>query len=209
MTNMELELRKSTALLIIDVQQDFCGKDGKMAQYNADLSMIDPAVNAIGELIEGAHLCGVPVIFITLQTSPEIDSHAMKSWYAKQGLDPEESVAICRKGTFGADYYRLSPLAQDYVVEKQRYSGFVGTHLELLLQGLQVKQLVATGVTTECCVDSTVRDAFMKDYEVFVVEDACAAYEQEVHDMSIRILGMNFATIMTSEQLLSSWKEGD
>lgn len=206
---MMQELTTRTALLVVDVQQDFCGADGKMAQYGADLSAIDPAVDQIERLLQGAHDRHIPVIFIQLVTDPATDSPGMKAWYTRQGYDPEEAVAVCRRGTPGADYYRIAPAAHDYSVSKQRYSAFVGTNLELLLLGLGIRRLVVTGVTTECCVDSTIRDGAMKDYEVYVVEDACAAYEQEVHAMSIRILEMNFATVLTTAQLLSYWKERD
>lgn len=203
---MNIELNHQTALLIVDVQQDFCGAKGKLAQYGIDVSLTEAAIDQIVLLIDGAHCNHIPVIFVRLVTDPVTDSRAMKAWYAKQGLDPEDSVAICRRGTFGAEDYRIAPTSADYVVEKQKYSAFVGTNLELLLQGLDVKQLVVTGVTTECCVDSTVRDAFMKDYEVFLVKDACAAYEEDVHHMSVKILEMNFATVLTTEQVLAYWK---
>lgn len=206
---MMQELTTRTALLIVDVQQDFCGAEGKMAQYGADLSAIDPAVDQIERLLQSAHDRHIPVIFIRLVTDPATDSPSMKAWYTRQGYEPEEAVAVCRRGTPGADDYRIAPAAHDYIVEKQRYSGFVGTNLELLLQGLGIDRLVVTGVTTECCVDSTIRDGSMKDYEVYVVEDACAAYEQAVHAMSIRILEMNFGTVLSTEQLLSYWKERD
>ncbi|MGG6309360.1 cysteine hydrolase family protein [Paenibacillus macerans] len=203
---MATGLNDHAALLIVDVQRDFCGTDGKMAEFGADLSSVDPAVDCIEQLIQGAHDHRVPVLFIRLVTDAETDSRAMKAWYARQGIDPEEAVAVCRRGTPGAEDYRVAPEPGDYTVEKQRYSAFVSTRLELLLQRLDIRKLIVTGVTTECCVDSTVRDGFMKDYEIFVVEDACAAYEQAVHDMSIRILGMNFATVLSAEQVLSDWK---
>ncbi|MGG3454576.1 cysteine hydrolase family protein [Paenibacillus rhizolycopersici] len=203
---MGMGLNDHAALLIVDVQRDFCGTDGKMADFGADLSSVDPAVDRIEELIQGAHDHRVPVIFIRLVTDAETDSRAMKAWYALQGFDPEEAVAVCRRGTPGSEDYRIAPGPGDYAVEKQRYSAFVGTRLELLLQQLDIHKLVVTGVTTECCVDSTIRDGFMKDYGIFVVEDACAAYDQNMHDMSIRILGMNFATVLSAEQVLSDWK---
>ncbi|MFC6333179.1 cysteine hydrolase family protein [Paenibacillus septentrionalis] len=202
---MDKSLKEHSALLIIDVQQDFCGPTGLMAHYNADLSMIDGAVDRIELLTDHAHAQRIPVIYVSLVTRPQTDSRAMKAWYARQGMDGEQAVALCRDGSPGAEWYRVKPAAEDYIVEKQRYSAFVATNLELLLQQLQIKRLIVTGVTTECCVDSTVRDGFMKDYEMFVVEDACAAYELEMHAMSIKIIGLNFATIMSTEQVLTSW----
>lgn len=202
---MEWKLKQRTALLIVDVQQDFCSAEGQMGQYGVDLSMIDAAADQMERLINKAHEHHVPVIFIFLSTQPATDSRAMKRWYARQGMDGEQAVALCRQGSFGAEPYRLAPAEQDYVVTKQRYSAFVGTNLELLLQQLQVETLIVAGVTTECCVDSTVRDGFMKDYEVVVVENACAAYEQDVHQAALKILELNFATIMHTDEVISNW----
>ncbi|WP_035155931.1 cysteine hydrolase family protein [Cohnella thermotolerans] len=198
---------KGTALLVVDVQNDFCAADGLMGRYGADLSAIDPAVGRIGRLAEAARGAGVPVIFIRLITSPHTDSKAMLAFFARQGID-ESGAAICRAGTTGADYYRLFPAEGDYVVDKQRYSAFIGTNLELTLRHLGVDKLVVTGVSTECCVESTVRDGFMLDYETFVVEDACAAYERELHDISLRLMRLNFATVATTADVLNGWTAG-
>ncbi|WP_212758626.1 cysteine hydrolase family protein [Paenibacillus sinopodophylli] len=193
-----------TALLIVDVQRDFCAADGKMAEFGMDLSQIDDAVDRIDRLAAAARKCGVPVIFIRLMTGPDTDSRAMLAWYARQGYDAE-SAAVCRRGTSGAENYRLTPETGDLFVDKQRYSAFIGTNLELMLNNYDINSLIVTGVTTECCVDSTVRDGFMRDYETFVVADACAAYEQELHDASLKVMAINFASIVTTEDVLASW----
>ncbi|MCD9024689.1 cysteine hydrolase family protein [Cohnella silvisoli] len=192
------------ALLLVDVQRDFCAKDGKMSEWDADLSAVDPAVDRIEELIAAARATHVPIIYIALVTSPETDSPAMLEWYARQGQDLS-GVAVCRTSTAGADFYRIAPLPGDMVVHKQRYSGFVGTNLELMLKSNGIRKLLVTGFTTECCVESTVRDGFMRDYECFVVSDACAAYSPDIHEASMRAMELNFATSVTTEQVVRSW----
>ncbi|MFF2091511.1 cysteine hydrolase family protein [Paenibacillus sp. NPDC058174] len=197
-----------TALLIVDVQNDFCAADGKMAGFGVDLSTIDPAVDRIERLATSARRSGVPVIFIRLVTMPETDSKALLALYARQGIGPE-GAAVCRKDTAGADYYRVFPQPGDRIVDKQRYSGFADTNLQLMLSAAGIVSLVVTGVTTECCVDSTVRDGFMRDYEVFVASDACAAYEPDLHEASLKSLGLNFATLLTTEEVLAGWEKAD
>ncbi|MFC4601075.1 cysteine hydrolase family protein [Cohnella hongkongensis] len=192
------------ALALVDVQNDFCAPGGKSAEWGADLSGVDPAVDRIESLISSARTMGVPIIFIALATASETDSPAMKEWYARQGQDPE-GVAVCRQSTAGAAYYRIAPLPGDLEVIKQRYSGFVGTNLELALKSNGIRKLVVAGFTTECCVESTVRDAFMRDYECFVVSDACAAYSVDVHEASLKGMALNFATIVTTQQVVRSW----
>lgn len=193
-----------TALLIVDVQNDFCAADGMMGLTGMDLSSINPAVDQMIRLAGSARQNGVPVIFVRLITAPETDSPALLALYERLGYGPE-GAAICRRGTFGADYYRLAPESSDLVVDKQRYSGFVGTNLELMLSKANIRKLVVTGVTTECCVDSTVRDAFMRDYETFVVSDACAAYEKDLHEVSLKSIALNFATVLSADEVLASW----
>lgn len=195
---------EGTALLVIDAQNDFCAPDGKMAEWGADLSAVDPAADRIGELAAAARAAGVPIIHIALVTAPETDSPAMLAWYARNGQDASE-VAVCRKDTAGAAFYRIAPAPGDWIVHKQRYSAFIGTNLELMLKKNGIRKLVAAGYTTECCVESTVRDGFMLDYECFVVSDACAAYETSVHEASLRAMELSFATIVTTDQVVLSW----
>jgi nicotinamidase-related amidase len=196
--------RVGAALVLVDVQNDFCASDGKSAQWGADLSAVDPAVDRIERLCAAAREAGIPVVFISLVTAPETDSPAMIDFYARQGMEPS-SVALCRKATVGADYYRVAPLPEDIEVRKQRYSGFVGTNLELALKSNGIRKLMVAGFTTECCVESTVRDGFMRDYECFVVSDACAAYSTDIHEASLKGMALNFATLVTTDQVVRSW----
>ena len=78
---------------------------------------------------------------------------------------------ICATGTWGAEYYRVQPTNDDCEVVKHRYSAFVGTTLEVILRSLARQTVVVTGVTTNVCVESTVRDAYMRDYRPLLVED--------------------------------------
>lgn len=204
---MDWNLIRNTALIIVDVQQDFCGTEGLMAQYGVDMQSIETAIDHIHQLTCEARRHQVPIIYLNLVTDPHTDLPVMKTWYSRQGINGEEAVAICRRDTFGAEQYRLAIADGDYVVEKQRYSGFVNTKLDLVLKHLGINKLIVTGVTTECCVDSTVRDAFMHNYEVFIAADACAAYEDDVHIMSLKILGMNFATILPTSRIIELWNE--
>ncbi len=88
---------------------------------------------------------------------------------------------------------------------KTRYSGFVGTDLDSQLTQMGVDTLVVAGVTTECCVDSTVRDAFDLDYHVFVAADACAAYEPDIHAASLKIMALNSAILTDTAAIAAAW----
>jgi nicotinamidase-related amidase len=92
------------------------------------------------------------------------------------------------------------------VVRKTRYSGFVGTDLDQRLRDMGVDTLVVAGLTTECCVDSTVRDAFDLDYHVFVAADACAAYEADIHEASLKVMALNSAILTDTAAIADAWK---
>ena len=126
------------------------------------------------------------------------------------GSDGEDdSVAsLCRVGSRGADFYGLAPIHGEQVVAKSKYSAFYGTDFERTLRRRGVDTLVFAGLTTECCVDATVRDAFHRDFYCIVASDACAAYEPALHAHTLRVLELNCALIASSDAIISSWCEG-
>ncbi|KQV57307.1 MULTISPECIES: cysteine hydrolase [unclassified Caulobacter] len=193
-----------TAVLIIDIQVDFASPDGALGAY-VDMAVVQPAVAAAGRLVEAARTAGTPVIFIGLFTMPETDSSSWKERMRRRGGDPDGESALCRVGQTGSDFYGPKPLPGEPVVKKTRYSGFVGTDLDARLKALGVDTLIAAGLTTECCVDSTVRDAFSLDYHVFVAADACAAYEPDIHAASLKVMDLNSAILTDTAAIAHAW----
>jgi len=169
--------------------------------------VLKPALAKAGLLVDEARHTGVPVIFVALQTSPETDSPSWKEWMRRRGRMPDEEMAICRIGTPGVEFCDPKPREGELVVGKPKYSAFIGTDFEAQLRARGVDTLVVCGITTECCVDCTVRDAFHRDFHVFLVEDACAAYEEEVHQGSLRALTLNCAIPVTTSEVEAAWGE--
>lgn len=195
-----------TALLIIDVQHDFAAPNGLMAKFGCDLSAIAPAIQALAGVIAAARTAKVPVIFLGLSTSPQTDSPSMALWMERRGLTSADGLAICRAGTPGAEFYELLPAPEDPVVFKSHYSGFHRTGLMAVIEKLGVDTLVVGGITTECCVDTTVRDAFVRELHLFVLADATAAYDPEQHRSSLAALGLSFAIITDAAQVTAAWR---
>ena len=106
----------------------------------------------------------------------------------------------------GADYYaNLRPEVNDPVVVKHRYNAFLNTDLDKILRANGIRTTVFTGVSTNCCVESTAREAFMRDYYVVVVDDATASYSRELHQAALKTLDALFGEITSIAALTEIW----
>ena len=170
-----------------------------------DLSTVGPALSAAERLAEAARAAGVAVIFVGLSTTPGSDSPAWRERMARRGGDPDVESDLCRAGQAGSDFYGPKPLPGELVVDKTRYSAFFGTSLGDRLRARGVDSLVLCGLTTECCVDCTARDAFHQDFHVFVPADACAAYEANVHAAALKVMGLNFVILTDVDAVVAGW----
>jgi nicotinamidase-related amidase len=144
-------------------------------------------------------------VFARVVTRPETDSLALKRLYNRKGYGAE-AVAICRAGTPGAAYYRVAPRSGDIEIEKPLFSSFVGTDLDDRLKARGIDTLVLTGLTTDCCVDCTARDAFHRNYSCFIVGDACSAYGEDVHAAAMLGLTKNVALAVTAQEVEAAWR---
>ena len=193
-----------SALIVIDVQEDFASPGGAMAGMGADLSGVEDALDNVETLIAAARQAGVCVVFARVVTSPQTDSTALKNLNARKGLPPS-TLDICREGERGCDYYRVRPLSGEIEVSKRLFSAFRGADLDQRLRERRVDTLILGGLTTNCCVDATARDAFHLNYNVFVVSDATAAYGEDTQRQALNALGQNCALIVKTAEVQSSW----
>jgi len=194
-----------TALLIVDLQADFASPAGRLAQWGADLSSVPAALAAAERLAWAARQAGLPVVFVGLQTTPDTDSPAWAERIRRRGGEPDIDLALCRRGQPGAAFVGPTPQPGELVVAKTRFSAFFGTALDAELRRRGVDSLVVCGMTTECCVDCTARDAFHLDYHVFLAQDACAAYEPDLHLNALKSLDLSCAILVSTEQAAHAW----
>ncbi len=199
------ELRRSaTALLVIDMQNAFCEEAGSINGIGLPSARLAPAVEPCAALAAAARQAGVPVIYTR---------YVYRADHSDAGLMGNEifpqlvSAKTLRDGTWDAEIVAaLAPGEGDAVIDKNRPSAFFGTRLETLLKGLGVSDLVVCGVTTNCCVESTVRDASHRDYRCFVVADAVREYDDERHDASLKAVAMLFGYVVASDEVLAAWR---
>jgi nicotinamidase-related amidase len=193
-----------TALVVIDIQDDFAAPDGAMGRLGLDLSAVPQALERIHATIAAARAAGATLAFARVVTTPEADSRALRLLTQRKGY-PAESLAVCRDGTPGAGYYQVRPQPGDIEVRKRLYSAFAGTRFDEDLRARGIDTLVVVGLTTDCCVDATVRDAFHRDFNVFVVADACDAYDPAVHRSSLAALQAHCALVTDTDAVCAAW----
>jgi nicotinamidase-related amidase len=195
---------RRTALMIVDVQVDFGSSQGLYGRAGLDLSRVDAAVDRMIELHEAAHRAGVFTVFVRLETGPQTDSLAAGERRKRNGT--ASGSRPCAAGTAGASYYRVAPRPGDAEVIKHRYSSFTNTSMDFILKSRPgLDTLVICGLTTECCVDTAVRDAFVRDYHVFLPLDACASYREDMHKVCGDIFAQYFAIMSPAAAIVAAW----
>jgi ureidoacrylate peracid hydrolase len=183
-----------TAVLVVDVQNDFCHPDGVFAGVGMRVEDLAGLVGQINTLVSAARAGGHPVIWVSMEWSDdaEVGLLAQRSpFLASTGL---------RTGSWGVRLVDgLDRRDGDIALRKRRFSAFHGTELETMLAELGVGTVVVAGVRTDFCVESTVRDAFFRDLRVLVARDAVAGYVEPMHEASLRLMDTVFADVVSTE----------
>lgn len=167
----------SFGLVVVDMINDFVhGKSPSLPATPQKKRVVNRCERAIAVARES----GVPVIY----TNDRFEPHEMATT-VEYKVWGEHAIS----GTSGADVIdELKPAPADFVLSKKRYSAFPGTHLDLLLRELAIREIVVIGIQTDCCVQHTVWDAFVRTYGTTVLEDACDAPELSEHERALRYM---------------------
>lgn len=189
----------TTAIIVVDVQNDYCHPEGACARRGNDVSGVSGMMPHLHELLRAARSFEVPIIFIQTFHENATDSAA---WTRRSD---GRSGEVCRTGSWGAEFYEVAPLPNEVIVNKHRYSAFINTRLDSVLRTLKIETLVMTGVSTNVCVESTARDGYMLDYNIAFVADACAAFSQAAHNMTLENIDGFFGSVVTTDELIDTW----
>lgn len=195
------------ALIVIDIQNDFCSPTGSLARMGYDTRAAHEMLPRLQSLIATARSVDLPVFFIKTLHDESTDT---PQWLGRLGNGPgtERTGRTCRPGSWGSEFYEVVPTSRDNVVTKNRFSGFVGTNLDILLRSRRVQSLLFAGVTTETCVESTLRDGLFHEYYVSLIDDCAASYSHEAHAASASTIAANFGTITQAQELVQLWQDG-
>jgi ureidoacrylate peracid hydrolase len=187
--------RRRAALVVVDVQNDFVE-----SQTSACAAEILPRLK---QMLTAARKVGVKIVYTQAFVSDQTSSDVWRSGLSKR----PHGAAFCRQGSRGSEIHsEVTPLAGDIVIPKYRYSAFIGTNLEVILRAHEVKSLIFTGLATNVCVESSVRDAYQRDYWTVMVSDCTAASAPELHHASLRSIERNFGLVATSGEILRVWE---
>ncbi len=192
-----------TALLAIDVQNDFCAPGGHTeARLGRDVAACQAVVEPIEQLAAAARRAGIPVVWIKADYDRAYLSPPIHARQVARGMEK----AYCVSGTWGAGFYRVNPEDGDLVIEKHRHSAFAGTELDQMLRDRGIRTVAVTGVQTHVCVESTLRDASARGYYVVVPRDCVGSYDRDLHDKTLRCVEMHFGEVVESADLVARWR---
>jgi isochorismate hydrolase len=184
---------QTSALFVIDMQQFFC-KPSSHA-YFKDSTKIIPNIQHLMTVYRQQSL---PVIFTRYAVLRTESPGSMGRWWNDVLYDDNDLSNII---------YLLQPRPNELVIRKTQYSAFFKTDLDQILKKLEVSNILITGVLTHLCCETTARDAFMRNYDVFFVTDATASDKQELHAASLRTLSDGFAALVTTNEVITWIKE--
>ena len=198
-----------TALVLIDIQNDFCHPDGVFGRLGHDLSMMPPMAQNTRLLLDAARRRGMLVLFVRATFDGEVLSGPLAETYHRRGFVNSQ----CPEGSFGADWYGgLAPdpgAPNEIVVTKHRFSVFWGTDFELYLRANGIRSLVFTGVVTSGCVESSLRDAFFRDYYVVAARDCVAEASPARHGAALHKIEQAFGAVRDAAEIAAVWNRSN
>ncbi|MBW6399316.1 cysteine hydrolase [Roseomonas sp. HJA6] len=215
-----------TAVIFIDVQNDFCHRQGAVGRNGEPITRIEQTVPRLRSLLAAARQAGTLVVHVKAEYGqvfrsigspyrfPAHDRREPAVWTASaaepdetNGFAPEE-VEVCLAGSWGGAFVDgMEPAPGEALLVKHRYSAFRDTGLQVLLRANGISTLVFGGVTTNCCVESAVREAAMRDFYTIVAEDCVAVKDRllDLHEASLEHMGLYFALRRPLAALREAW----
>lgn len=196
-----------TAVIVVDLQNAYASKDGYLDKAGFDVSATGPVIESTLKVINTARAAGMPVVFFQNgwdKEYQEAGGPGSPNWYKSNALktmrkNPELMGSLLAKGSWDYELVeQLSPQPGDIVIPKPRYSGFYNTSLDSILRSRGIKNLVFTGIATNVCVESTLRDGFFLEYFGVVLADAThQAGPPEIQQASLFNIATFFGWVST------------
>lgn len=200
------------ALLVIDMQRDFCAMGGYADKAELDISNLRKPIPHIRQLLNTARTHDMLIIHTReghrsdlLDCTPGKQARSTNAGASIGSVGPMGRLLI--RGEYGHDIIdELAPHAGEPVIDKPGYSAFQQTDLDIMLRNQNIQQLILTGVTTEVCIQSTLREAIDRGYDCITVSDACGSAYPELHDASLAMIAVEggiFGAVLSTDTVLA------
>jgi nicotinamidase-related amidase len=193
-------------LLLVDMQQGFCGAQGSSGRRGRDVSVLKPAVDSAARILPVCRAAKIPVIFTRMAFAPDYSDGGLLTAELRPHLKPNNDLRV---DTSDAEIMPdIAPLPGELIINKQRYSAVLRTELDTWLRSRGRNCIIVGGVTTGMCVESTVRDLGQRDFKVFVVPEACGDFNADNHKRSLDVFALAFARVVPEQKMIAAVKAG-
>jgi ureidoacrylate peracid hydrolase len=199
---------RHAALLLVDVQNDFCAEGGAMHREGRDLTLVQRMIPRLERLLEAARSADVACVWIrnVYNTGP---NHYLSEVWLEQAKRRRKGAyveyPVCEPGAWNGDFYRVKPQPDEVIVTKHRYGAFESTDLDLILRSRGIRTVIMTGVATNVCVETTARQAFLRDYYVVFTSDCSATFSPAQHDAALFNIDQFFGQVVSSHEIIACW----
>jgi len=193
----------NTVLAVVDMQNDFIHPQGVLARQGLLFDDFEGFVKRVATLMGRCRSKGLPVVATRhiIHQNPQGQAVGGGLWVEMRPFLETEGF---RQGSWGAEIIDGLP-RPDYIIDKTRFSGFFETNMECLLRGLRAETIIFSGVATNVCVESIIRDAFFRDFRIIIIEDCMSAYTQEAHEASLKTLRF-LGTVISLDKFMEVFK---
>ena len=191
----------NSALLVVDMQVDFCADDGFVADIGLNPRPCREIVPELQELIDGARTKGVSVLW----AFANYDDAKVPKTFLRRKQQKGITQNCCLPGTPGYESFGVFPTEDESQFIKHSYSVFTNPDFEIHLKSQKIETLVFSGVQTNVCVEATLRDAFNRGFNVVVAENCVASHTLDLHNSTLKNVRMLLGEVTSSGNILESW----